>query len=157
MLRLATKGNKHHQDKSGIRETIETKIGQDQTVLITDQTLQVQTGIETKGPTHQIGMEDETKGRPTMTGKDLNLPIGAITETTIEITTIGDPCLRETGRAAIIAQTTIKGQIHQTDIRGQNHQDLHIDLITKPTTEEGPHLHINRTSPTKMEEQIKLY
>ena len=100
-------------------------------------------------------MEDETKGRHTTTGKDLNLPIGAITGTTIEITTTDDPCPRETGRAATIAQTTIKGQIHQTETRDQSHQGLPIGPITKPTTEEGPHLHTNKIDPIKMAEQIK--
>ena len=100
-------------------------------------------------------MEDETKGRHTTTGRDLNLPTEAITGTAIETITTEDPCPPGIGKIAIIAQTTTKGQIHQTDTRDQNHQGLPIGPVIKPTTEEGHHLHTNRIDQTKTAEQTK--
>ena len=98
-------------------------------------------------------MEDGTKGRHTTTGRGLNLPIETITGTTIEIT--DDPCPREIGKIAIVAQTTTKGQIHQVDTKGQNRQGLPIGQITKLATEVGHHHHTNRIDPTKMAGRIK--
>ena len=121
--------DKHHQDKTEIKEKIGTT-DPGQTVQDTDQIFQAET-METKtnGLIHQTEMEDATKGRLTMTETDPSLHTE---ETTDKIE--ADPCPQDTEEMTITGQTTTRDPTLRINIRDQIHQQTTTDKTSRETT-----------------------